>query len=102
MSAQRSVRRPARRHGAAQSKASRVFGAMALVIAIVLFAFSLLVVFPAPTYNLWKLRILVTELGHFVAPLCLLTPFVWRRTALSRIASLFAVAAACLFFVPTF
>lgn len=77
-----------------------LIGVSALIVASLLLAFSLLAVFPAPTYNLWKLRILVTECGHFIAPICLLTPLVWRRSRLSRVASVIAVIAACLLLVP--
>jgi acetyl esterase/lipase len=79
---------------------TRIIGASALTVALLLLALSMLAVFPAPTYGLWKLRILVTECGHFIAPLCLLTPLVWRRSTLSRIASVVAVAAACVLFLP--
>jgi acetyl esterase/lipase len=75
-------------------------GACALLIATALLLFSLLTVFPAPLYPLWKLRILVTECGHYIAPLLILTPFIWRRTTMSRIASIIALAAAVLLLVP--
>jgi acetyl esterase/lipase len=84
----------------ARSMKRHAIGIAALVLSAVLLLFSMLAIFPAPTYGLWKLRILVTECGHFIAPLCLLTPIVWRRSMSSRIASIIAVLAGCLFFTP--
>jgi acetyl esterase/lipase len=79
---------------------NKLAGVIALVLATVLLLFSLLTVIPAPLYPLWKLRILVTECGHFIAPLLLLTPLVWRRTAMSRAASIISLVAAVLLLVP--
>lgn len=58
-----------------------------------LFLFSLLIVVPAPTYTLWMLEIVATELGHFVglAALVLLIPG-RRRDRLSVISAGLAVA----------
>ena len=54
-----------------------------LLLAVVLFAVSLLAVFPAPTYLGWQLSIGVTEWGHVLAliALILLLPGWWRTTA---------------------
>ncbi len=77
-----------------------VVGAVALITAMALFALALLAVMPAPTYNLWKLKILVTECGHFIAPPAFMTLLFWRRSKLSRAASLVAALAGCLLLVP--
>jgi acetyl esterase/lipase len=61
---------------------------------------AILVIIPAPTYNLWKLKILVTECGHFVAPVALFTLLFWRRSVLTRVAALVAAAAACILLLP--
>ncbi len=79
----------------------KTIGAMALAVALALLALALLVLVPAPTYALWKLKIIVTECGHFIAPVALLTLLVWRRSTLSRVAAIIAAVAACLLFVPT-
>jgi acetyl esterase/lipase len=75
-------------------------GLVALALSVALFALALLVLLPAPSYNLWKLQIIVTECGHFVAPVALLTLLVWRRSVLSRTAAIVAAVAACILFVP--
>jgi hypothetical protein len=54
-----------------------------LVFAVIVFTASLLTVIPAPTYNLWKASIAVTEWGHYLAVIALLTwlPGWWRSRA---------------------
>lgn len=68
-----------------------------LGLALILFCASLLAVFPAPTYNLWKLSIGVTEWGHFLALAALLVLLPgWRRVPSGRVAALLGVIAICL------
>jgi len=71
-----------------------------LVVAIILFCFSLLAVFRAPTFNLWKLSIIATEAGHLVAPFGLLFLFGVRGSRAMRSAALFGVAASVLLLTP--
>ncbi|MEO5510263.1 MAG: alpha/beta hydrolase [Longimicrobiales bacterium] len=76
-------------------------GMFALVTSLVLLAVAILAIIPAPTYNLWKLKILVTECGHFVAPVALLSLLFWRRSKLTRAAAVIAAIASCILLVPT-
>ena len=74
-----------------------------LGIAVVLFAASLLSVFRAPSYNLWKVSVLVTEWGHYFALVSLLLLLMaWRRTRADRIAAALALLAAVSFLSPVF
>jgi acetyl esterase/lipase len=60
-----------------------------------------LIVFGAPTYHLWILRIGVTEWGHVLALLAL-TPLLpgWRRSRLGRISAALGLCAALLSLTP--
>jgi acetyl esterase/lipase len=71
-----------------------------LVVAIVLFCFSLLAVFRAPTNTLWKFAILATEGGHFIAPFGLLFLAGWGISSITRAAAIIAIAASILLFTP--
>lgn len=72
-----------------------------LGIAVVLFAASLLAVFRAPSYNLWKVSVLVTEWGHYLALVSLLLFLMsLRRTRIDRIASAFTLLATAAFLSP--
>lgn len=66
-----------------------------LVLAMAVLGASLLAVIPAPTYNLWKLAVAVTEWGHLLAVIALV-PLLpgWRRMRMGRVAgalSIFAI-----------
>jgi len=59
-----------------------------LGLAVIVFCLSLLAVFHPPTYNGWKASIGVTELGHFLAMIAVLTWLPgWRRTAAGKVAA---------------
>ena len=70
--------------------------------AVVLFFVSLLAVFRAPSYNLWKLSIFATECGHWLALASLLLIVVpgWWRTRTGQISAAFAIAAFAFFISP--
>jgi len=71
-----------------------VFGAL-------MFLFSLLAVFRAPTYHLWMLALMATEWGHWLWAPALL-PFApgWTRTRGGRVGAGLGLAAALLFLSP--
>ena len=72
-----------------------------LALAIVLLAISLLAFVPAPTHGLWLLSIVVTEYGHYIAPLALLWLWPgWQRTWSRRLALVCAGLAAASFLSP--
>ena len=73
-----------------------------LVFALAIFVVSLLAVFPAPTYLAWELSIGVTEWGHILALIALLTIIFpgWTRTAIGRFAAFLAVLAILLALSP--
>ncbi len=72
-----------------------------LAAAIVLLAVSLLAFVPAPTYRLWLLTIVVTEYGHYFAPVALLWLWPgWHRTWSRRFALVCAALAAAGFLSP--
>ncbi len=87
---------------AERRRAGRVTALLRLGVAVVLFLTALLTVFPAPSYNLWKLSVLVTERGHFLALAALLLMVLpgWWRTKTGSIAAVIAVVAAALFISP--
>jgi acetyl esterase/lipase len=72
-----------------------------LVLALLFFLLSLLAVFEAPTYQLWKLRILITELGVWLAPLGLLFLFRLQRSRVGKLTAVLGVASAILFWSPS-
>jgi acetyl esterase/lipase len=66
-----------------------------------MFLFSLLAVFRAPTYHLWMLALIATEWGHWLwAPALLPIAPGWTRTPGGRLGAGFAIAAALLFMSP--
>jgi len=73
-----------------------------LLLALAVFAVSLLAILPAPTYLAWQLSLGVTEWGHVVALIALLVAFLpgWTRTATSRAASFLALIAILLAVSP--
>ncbi|HXG71837.1 MAG TPA: alpha/beta hydrolase [Gemmatimonadaceae bacterium] len=76
-------------------------GIFRLAAALLLFLFSLLILFPAPTYTLWMVEIAAAERGHYTAlvALALLIPG-WRRGRLSLISWAFALAALAIAVTP--
>lgn len=72
----------------------RVVNYFRLLLALAIFAVSLLAIRPAPTYRSWQLSIGVTEWGHIFAliPLILFLPG-WRKTVSGRLAALLGVIA---------
>lgn len=69
-----------------------------LIWGTLFFALSLLAVFPAPTNILWRLAVLATEFGHFLALLALLVFLPgWRS---GKIAVVLGFLAAVLFLTP--
>ena len=74
--------------------ASRVMNYVRLLVALVIFAVSLLAVLPAPTYRAWQLSIGVTEWGHIFAliPLILFLPG-FTKTLPGRLAAFLGVLA---------
>ena len=72
-----------------------------LALAVALFALSLLTVFSAPVYLLWKLSVPATEWAHFLAlgALLLVLPG-FTRTRASRFAAFFSFVALVLFVTP--
>ncbi len=72
-----------------------------LAYALLVFAFSLLAIFEAPTRLLWMAAILVTEYGHFLAilPLPVLLPG-WRHSWPGRFSVLLALIASLLTLTP--
>ena len=72
-----------------------------LVLAVVVFCVSLLAVFHPPTYNGWKAAIGVTELGHYLALIALLTWLPgWRRTRVGKVAAVLGFLAFMLAISP--
>jgi acetyl esterase/lipase len=66
-----------------------------------IFLFSLLAVFRAPTYHLWMLALIATEWGHWLwAPARLPLAPGWSRTRGGRLGVAFGLAAAILFLSP--
>jgi acetyl esterase/lipase len=66
-----------------------------------LFLFSLLAVFRAPTYHLWMLALMATEWGHWLwAPALLPLAPGWTRTSGGRLGAGLGLAAALLFLSP--
>ncbi len=65
-----------------------------LLVALAIFAVSLLAIRPAPTYRAWQLSLGVTEWGHVFAliPLILFLPE-WRKTVAGRLAAFLGVIA---------
>jgi acetyl esterase/lipase len=65
-----------------------------LLVALAIFAASLLAIRPAPTYRAWQLSIGVTEWGHVFAliPLILFLPG-WGKTVAGRLAAFLGVVA---------
>lgn len=78
------------------------FDLVVLALAAVLFAFSLLVLVPAPTSELWTLAIVIGEWGHYLAVFCLALAAVAsrRRGLVARWAAVVAFAAALVCSVP--
>ena len=72
-----------------------------LGLALLFFLLSLLAVFEAPTYQFWKVRILITELGVWLAPLGLLFLFRVRRSTIGRLTAVLGVASAVLLWSPS-
>lgn len=71
----------------------------ALALATILFLWSLLVLFSAPTATLWIAAILIGEWGHYAALVALLLAALsWRR---NRLAAVIALAAGALSMSPT-
>ncbi len=72
----------------------RVVNYVRLLVAILIFLASLLAIFPAPTYDTWKLSIGVTEWGHVLALIALVVLLPgWTRTAAGRVSALLGVIA---------
>lgn len=73
-----------------------------LAVAVIVFSLSLLAVFLPPTNNLWKASIGVTELGHNLALIALLTLLPgFRKTRTGKVAAVFGVLAIVLAVSPT-
>jgi acetyl esterase/lipase len=70
---------------------------------LILFLFSLLCVFRAPSYDLWISALVVTENGHWLWLLSLLSFLPgWRRDRLSRSGAVLSLTGALLFLTPVF
>lgn len=73
-----------------------------LGLAVIVFCLSLLTVFFPPTYSLWQGSIGVTELGHWLALIALLTLLPgWRKTRTGKVAAVFGVLGFLLAISPT-
>lgn len=81
---------------------SRALNFLRLLLALAVFAASLLAILPAPTYLAWQLSIGVTEWGHVLAVIAFLVAFLpgWTRTPMSRISSFIALLAVLLALTP--
>lgn len=78
-----------------------MIAALRLFVAVAVFLASLLAVFSAPTYILWKASIAVTELGFVLAAIALVVLLPgWRRSRIGRAAALLAAAALVLALSP--
>ncbi len=74
-----------------------------LAYALLVFSLSLLAIFAAPTYSLWKLAILATEYGHFLSILSLIVLLPgWRHSWLGRFSVGLGLMASLLFMTPVF
>lgn len=70
---------------------------------LVLFLFSLLCVFRAPSYDLWIAALVVTENGHWLWLLASLSFLPgWRQDRLSQSGAVLSLTAAALFLTPVF
>lgn len=79
------------------------FGALRLVLAILLALAGLLAIVKPPSYTFWKLSIVVMEGGHWmVAPGLFLAWLSFRSGAPGRLAGIVFIAAALLFGITTF
>ena len=84
------------------SVGSRALNFFRLLLALAVFAASLLTIFPAPTYLAWQLSIGATEWGHVLAVIALLIAFLpgWTRTPTSRMSAFIALLAMLLALTP--
>src|SRR5205085_8499512 len=71
-----------------------------LILAVVLFLFSLLTVFPPLSYFLWEASIVVGELGHVFAIIGILLLVPGWKTGVGKVSSLFSLAATLLLLSP--
>ncbi len=72
-----------------------------LVFAVALFVVALLTALPAPVYAAWLTGLVAGEVGHWLAPVALLTLLPgWRASLPGRLALLLGVASALLFIAP--
>jgi acetyl esterase/lipase len=83
------------------ARKSRAFGFLRLLLAVVVFLFSLLAIIPAPTYLAWELSILATELGYLLAPIALLVLLMsdWKTFG-GKLSGILGAAAIALFISP--
>jgi acetyl esterase/lipase len=72
-----------------------------LVFAVALFVVALLTALPAPVYAAWLTGLVGGEVGHWLAPVALLTLLPgWRASVPGRLALLLGIASALLFIAP--
>jgi acetyl esterase/lipase len=71
-----------------------------LILAVVLFLFSLLTVFPPVSYFLWEASIVVDELGHLLAIIGILLLVPGWKSRIGKVSTAFSLAATLLLLSP--
>lgn len=71
-----------------------------LILAVVLFLFSLLTVFPPLSYFLWESSIVAGEMGHWLAIIGVLLLLPGWKTTLGKVSTVFALAGTLLVLSP--